>query len=237
MPVSARIGPGCDGDEVDGGARDAREHLVGADRVEGGETVVERDRRRSWWMAPRGWWSGCEATAIGGGADAHAAVEGAAHGLDGAEAAAQRAPAPPARPSPPARSARARPAAPRRTRAGVIPTSRRKARAKLRGLMCGAAGQRGHRQVAVEVVDHPALQVAQRLAGGRGLAIWALNWAWPPGRRTNSTSARATASDASCPRSSSTSARARSIPAVTPAEVAIRPSRTKMGSRSTVTRG
>lgn len=47
----------------------------------------------------------------------------------------------------------------------------------------------------------------------------ALNWAWPPGRLRNITRRRATLSARLRPRSASTSARARSIPAVTPAEV------------------
>ena len=66
---------------------------------------------------------------------------------------------------------------------------------------------------------------------------WALNCAWPPGRLTNSTSQRAVVSAVSRPRSSSTSASARSIPAVTPAEVYTSPSRTKIGSASTSTSG
>lgn len=66
---------------------------------------------------------------------------------------------------------------------------------------------------------------------------WALNWAWLPGLRRKTTRCRATVSAMSLPWSSSTSARARSIPAVTPAEVASLPSRTKIGSGSTSTAG
>jgi len=64
---------------------------------------------------------------------------------------------------------------------------------------------------------------------GSRLAIWAaswvLNWAWLPGRRRNTTSSLAMRSAASRPRSSSTSASAMSMPAVTPAEVMTFPSR------------
>lgn len=66
---------------------------------------------------------------------------------------------------------------------------------------------------------------------------WALNWAWFPGLRRKTTRCRATVSATSRPWSSSTSASARSIPAVTPAEVAGLPSRTKIGSGSTSTAG
>ena len=48
-----------------------------------------------------------------------------------------------------------------------MPVSRRKARAKLRSLMLRAPRERGHRQVLVEVVGHPGLELAQRLAVGR----------------------------------------------------------------------
>ena len=65
----------------------------------------------------------------------------------------------------------------------------------------------------------------------------AANWLWPPGRRRNITSQRATVSATSTPWSSSTRARARSIPAVTPAEVQTSPSRIQIGSASTSTSG
>ncbi len=64
-----------------------------------------------------------------------------------------------------------------------------------------------------------------------------LNCDWPPGRRRKSTSCRATACATCRPRSSSTRASARSMPAVTPAEVHTRPSRRKIGSQSTRTSG
>src|SRR3954465_9742078 len=63
------------------------------------------------------------------------------------------------------------------------------------------------------------------------------NWDWPPGRRRKRTSQRATVRATSRPRSSSTMARARSIPAVTPADVQTLPWRVKIGSGSTSTSG
>ena len=48
--------------------------------------------------------------------------------------------------------------------------------------------------------------------------LWALNWDCPPGRRGKTTTVRATARAISWPRSSSTRAKARSIPAVIPPE-------------------
>ena len=60
---------------------------------------------------------------------------------------------------------------------------------------------------------------------------------WPPGRFRNTTNCRATAKAVARPRSSSTSAKARSIPAVTPADVQTAPSRMKIGSGSTRTAG
>jgi hypothetical protein len=72
---------------------------------------------------------------------------------------------------------------------------------------------------------------------GRRQRSCVLSWVWPPGRLTKTTSSRATARATSAPRSSSTKARARSIPAVTPADVATEPSRTKIRSGSTRTCG
>ena len=50
--------------------------------------------------------------------------------------------------------------------AGVMPVSRRKARAKLRSLMQRAPGEGRHGQVLVEVVRDPRLELAQRRALG-----------------------------------------------------------------------
>ena len=72
---------------------------------------------------------------------------------------------------------------------------------------------------------------------GAGGAKRSENCDCPPGRCRKSTSQRATVRATSGPWSSSTSASARSIPAVTPAEVATLPSRTKIRSGSTVTSG
>ena len=65
----------------------------------------------------------------------------------------------------------------------------------------------------------------------------AANWLWPPGRRRNMTSQRATVSATSTPWSSSTRASATSMPAVTPADVHTSPSRVQIGSASTSTSG
>ncbi len=68
---------------------------------------------------------------------------------------------------------------------------------------------------------------------------WArrLNCDWPPGRCRNTTSQRAIRRAMSWPWSSATSASDRSIPAVTPADVVIRPCRTKIASGTTSTSG
>jgi hypothetical protein len=118
-----------------------------------------------------------------------------------------------------------------------MPVSALNARAKLRSLMHARAASAGTGQVVGEVVGHPRLELAQRSRAALWAASWALNCAWPPGRLTNSTSQRATSSATRGPRSSSTSASARSMPAVTPADVRTGPSTTKIGSRSTATAG
>ena len=136
-PVSVRTGPGSAATNVTSRAGQAREHLVGADGVERGEAVEEEDgdvhggsprvglRRRG----------GAEAVAVGGGADAEAAVEGAAHRLGACRS---------RRPAATASTAASVVLERRRARstrtastyaAGVVPASSRKARAKLRGLM------------------------------------------------------------------------------------------------------
>src|SRR5262249_28469780 len=97
--------------------------------------------------------------------------------------------------------------------------------------------QRLDGQVVRQVPRSPRLQVAQRLPVRRLELQQGTELRLPAGRRTNMTRFRATAKATSRPRSSSTSARARSIPAVTPAEVYTPPSRTKIGSGSTSIRG
>ncbi len=108
------------------------------------------------------------------------------------------------------------------------------------GAHAGPGRQAGHGEVVGQVVR--AASPAGRAAGGRGPAwarSWALNWAWPPGRRANTTSQRATSWATAEPWSASTRARARSIPAVTPAEVHRSRSWTwrRSGSTSTAGRG
>ena len=104
-------------------------------------------------------------------------------------------------------------------RAGVTPTSSVKQRAKCRSLMAATRAR------AATLQSDSGCSTTWRCASRRPSrsAIWAASWAlncdWLAGRRRNSTRWRATASATSRPRSSSTSARDRSMPAVTPAEV------------------
>ena len=145
---------------------------------------------------------------------------GTAHGLDGAEpaltghdldrgaAGLERRCGPP------------RHAPPRRSAAGVMPISRRNARAKLRSLMRARSASAGTERSPPRLLGDPLLEVAQRLAPAVCAASCALNCDCPPGRFTNNTSQRATSKrQSSRPRSSSTIASARSMPAVTPADV------------------
>ena len=89
------------------------------------------------------------------------------------------------------------------------------------------SAQRRDRAVRTRVFGDVVLRRADSVVRGRlGLASGALNWLWLAGRRRNSTNRRAMASATSRPWSSSTRARARSMPAVTPAEVHTLPSRT-----------
>ena len=72
-----------------------------------------------------------------------------------------------------------------------MPTSRAKARAKLRSLMCARSASAGTERSASRL---SAIQACSSRSGRRsaGCAVsWALNCAWPPGRLTNSTSQRA----------------------------------------------
>src|SRR5262245_50227189 len=122
-------------------------------------------------------------------------------------------------------------------RAGVIPTSNVNTRAKLRMLMAARrASDATERSAAGCSPIH-----AWRSRIGSWSAVCAISCAlycdWPPGLLRNMTSSRATARATARPKSCSTSASARSIPAVTPADVKTRPSRTKIGSGSTATRG
>ncbi len=137
---------------------------------------------------------------------------------------------------PSAVSSRRRRACSRRTRStyrpGVMPVSDRKARVKWRGdRRARAASDSTERSASGRSVMNRWIS----LRGSR-CAVWAASWtlncAWFPGRRRNTTRWRAMVRAASRPRSSSTRARARSMPAVTPAEVAMGPSRTYTGSGS-----
>ena len=101
----------------------------------------------------------------------------------------------------------------------------------------GAFGQGLDPQVGVEVVGDPGLELAQRPPLGElrrevgaelGLAAGALEEEDQPARDLQRDLA---------PRSSSTSARERSMPEVTPAEVQTSPSRTKIGLGSTLSSG
>ncbi len=102
---------------------------------------------------------------------------------------------------------------------------------------------------------HPGRQDGRsggRRAGSASISSWAwrtgswrarrrhtgaANWLCVPGRRRNTTSHRATVSATSTPWSSSTSASARSIPAVTPADVHTSRRGPRSGSASTSTPG
>ena len=100
-----------------------------------------------------------------------------------------------------------------------MPVSARKARAKWRG-------ERRARAASVSTPRSSAgcsvIHCWTSRSGSRRAvwaASWALNWAWLPGLRRKTTRWRAMVSAVSRPRSSSTRARARSMPEVTPAEV------------------
>jgi hypothetical protein len=73
--------------------------------------------------------------------------------------------------------------------------------------------------------------------GGGSAQTGAANWECPPGRRANTTSSRAIRWASPGPWSDSTSASARSMPEVTPAEVQTRPSRRWIASAWTSTPG
>ena len=101
----------------------------------------------------------------------------------------------------------------------------------------GFAREPPHREIGAQVLMYPAQRVLNGLLGENCAANWALNCDCPPGRLRNKTKNRATASAVSRPRSSSTSASMRSNAAVTPAELNMLPSRTKMRSGSTMASG
>ena len=178
-----------------------------------------------------------ETAAVLGGADAEGADERAAHRLGGAVAAGAGGLLDAARRCPRGGGARPRAGRGRRTgRAACRPRRRRRGRT---GAGTGWPARRGPRRRGRR--RDARRSTAGPRAAARGSATWAESWAlncdWLPGRRRNTTRWRATASATSRPRSSSTRASARSMPAVTPAEVATLPSLMKIGSGSTVTSG
>lgn len=87
------------------------------------------------------------------------------------------------------------------------------------GQACDAVIERGVR-------GDPTLQILHAARPTGAAVPCLLNCTWPPGRSKNMTSWLATRIAMSCPISSSTNESARSSPAVTPAAVRSRPSRT-----------
>ena len=124
---------------------------------------------------------------------------------------------------------RSRRAASKRTRStnrpGVSPTSAVNTRAKWRTLIAAAAARAGSRW-SPPGADSTSVCTARTVErSARGTQTGEANWVCPPGRCRNITSQRATVWATSVPRSSWTRARARSMPAVTPALVQYLPSR------------
>ena len=217
---------GLGGHEGQLGAGDAAEDVVGADGVQRGEAVVEQDGDLHGW-APRVR-GRAPGTGSGGGTRparrrGRARRRGAWSRSSRTRTRARRrrwAPRCPRGGDERPRRARAR-----RSAAGVSPTSARKRRAKWRGLMAtrSAMASTERSPSGWSSIHCCRSRMASRSANWE--ASWAENWDWPPGRRRKSTSPRATPSATPRPRSSSTMARARSMPAVTPAEVHRSPSR------------
>ena len=222
IPFSVRFGPGLVRRRSETrGARQAREHLVGADRVERGEAVEDRDRDvHAAGLPDRDHVGGGEPLAVVAGLTLDAAARTRAGASRPCRSrSAGRSPRAAARSSR-AASGRARAGATRRTPPGSCRPRAANTRAKLRGLMNARSASAGTDRSASR---WSAIQPWSSRIPGRA-AAWpaspALNWAWPPGRRTNSTSAAGDVERrAPAPRSSSTSASARSMPAVTPADV------------------
>ncbi len=102
MPLSVRTGPASAARKLTCRARQAAEHLIGPDRVERGEAVIQDDRDvHCWPPCSAGMWivallialtrppaSGLKAAAVLRRCDLERADEGAAHRLGRAEAAA-----------------------------------------------------------------------------------------------------------------------------------------------------
>ena len=171
-------------------------------------------------------WSGGEAAAVGGRARRRAGGRTRGACVSTVPKPQRRATASMARRSSRARGARARRAAPRRSggrhaglgaeRAGEV--ARAHARAPRRARPPTGRRRGGRRST-------PAARAAAR-ASARCAASCALNCDWPPGRRRNSTSQRATVERDARGRGPPRRARARGpCPAVTPADVQTLPSR------------
>src|SRR5919201_2662096 len=110
--------------------------------------------------------SGREPGAVGGGVDAQAPVEGAAHGLDGAEAAA-RGDGLDAEVGGLELAAGALDARGLDVGGGCEAGLRAEGAREVALAHVHAGGERGHRELRVEMLDDPRLQLAQRLAARR----------------------------------------------------------------------
>ena len=102
---------------------------------------------------------------------------------------------------------------------GVQPLSRRKTRAKFRGLMPARSARHSIERSSRRCSTIHSGRSRSALDPTCCAARWVLNCDCPPGRFRKTTNRRATSSAIGRPRSSSTSASVMSIPAVTPAEV------------------
>ena len=151
------------------------------------------------------------------------ALEGAAHALLRAEAGAARRRRPPDAPNRSADAARHRGGRARHSAPGS-----RRSPPRRRGRNCARSSSRaprgfrhrGFRRHARESIGAATRVSFRENSSG---ARWALNCDWPPGRIRYITWRRATVSAMASPKSSRTRASARSMPAVTPAEVQILP--------------
>ena len=120
---------------------------------------------------------------------------------------------------------------------GGVPISFEKTREKFRGLIATRPASCSTRRSSLRCSAIQAWRSRRTPRSEACPARETLNWAWFPGRRKKTTRPRATPNATVEPQSSSTIASARSIPAVTPADVYVLPSRTHMGLRSTLTAG
>ena len=237
-----------DGDEHDARAGEPAEHLVGPDGVERGEAVVKDDRDVHVTVSFVGVLAAAGACAADSpwrresAGDTRLGRRAACEGTRGASSPRYRSRSwrrrrRAAPPCPPAAGAQPRGALARRS-GRASRRSRRGRRARSDAGSCARARPSPRREWSPATSSMTSRWISR--SGSRwgccAMSV-ALNCDWLPGRRRNSTRWRAIVSAASRSRSSSTSASARSMPAVTPAEVQIGPSRTKIGSGSTCTSG